>query len=156
MTPARQQLVERVLTEMRALSSDTDRLDEASAACFGLSRSDARCMDVLSQHGALGAGELATAVGLSYPAVSALLDRMERDGYVTRTHGTADRRRVLVRPTRKAEREAAAVFSGLIRAMAELVSTYADDELRVLSDFLERSRAVLRSHTVEIRGKKRS
>ncbi|MBV9121709.1 MAG: MarR family transcriptional regulator [Chloroflexi bacterium] len=137
-------LVQELLAQLRAFSSDGERLDEAIAAHFGVARSDARCMDVLSQHGRMGVGELAAAVGLSSPAVSALLDRMERAGYVERIHDTADRRRVVVVPTPKAAQEAGLLFAGLIEDCRLVAESYSDDQLRLITGFLDRIRAVLR------------
>jgi len=43
------------------------------------------------------AGELAVATGLSTGALTALIDRLERAGYIARFADPRDRRRVLVR-----------------------------------------------------------
>jgi DNA-binding MarR family transcriptional regulator len=145
------ELVRTVLAEMRALSLATDDLDEAIAIRFGVARSDARGMDVLSQRGELTIGELAAAVGLTYPAASALVDRMERAGYVTRTHQSVDRRKVVVRPTEEAVRQETLVFRDLIAAMARLADRCTNNELAFLGNFLSQSRAILRTEASRIR-----
>jgi DNA-binding MarR family transcriptional regulator len=140
---------------MRALSTDVDRVDEATAEYFGTTRSDARCMDILAQAGAMSAGSLAKAVGLTYPAVSALIDRMERAGYVERIHDAKDRRRVIVAPTEKAAERAKGIFAGLIQDFRELLDQYTDAELRLIDSYLERSRSILAHRAGEIRRAKR-
>src|SRR2546428_14189525 len=45
-------------------------------------------------------GRLAELFGIGLPAASVLADRLVRAGYVERREDTADRRRVLLRPTR--------------------------------------------------------
>jgi DNA-binding MarR family transcriptional regulator len=150
-SPGRATLLRGLLAELRALSSDTDALDEAAALRLGVARSDARGMDILSRRGALTVGELAAAVGLTYPAASALVDRMERAGYVTRAHEPGDRRRVVVRPTEAAARKADLVFSDLIASFARLADSYTDAELSLLASFIARSRAILRAQAERIR-----
>jgi DNA-binding MarR family transcriptional regulator len=144
-------LVQALLSEMRALSRDADALDEAGAARFGVARSDARGMDVLAERGALTIGELAAAVGLTYPAASALVDRMERAGYVVRRHQAEDRRKVVVQPTEEADRLAARIYSDLIAAMAQFADRFSPSELTLLVQFLSGSRAILRAEADRIR-----
>jgi DNA-binding MarR family transcriptional regulator len=152
----REQLLQRVLSDMRALSTDVDRVDEAAAEYFGTTRSDARGMDVLARAGAMSVGSLAKAVGLTYPAVSALIDRMERAGYVERIHDAKDRRRVIVAPTQMAAERAEKIFAGLVQDFRKLLDGYSDDDLRLLVSYLECSRSILARHAEEIRHAKRA
>jgi DNA-binding MarR family transcriptional regulator len=140
---------------MRALSSNSDELDEAAAAHLGLARTDFRGMDVLSRLGSLTIGELAAAVGLTYPAASALVDRMERAGHVTRAHQDVDRRKVVVRPTEAALRRAEPIFAELIAAFARLAEGFSIDELSLLVTFLVESRVILRAEAKRIRSEGR-
>jgi len=56
---------------------------------------------VLLEHGGpTKAGDLAVPLGIKAPATTSLLDALERDGFVTREHGSKDRRVTLVSLTK--------------------------------------------------------
>ncbi len=88
--------------EVRAHQRAVDALDEAAAACLGINRTDLRCLDVLLETEAAASGQLAGVLGLTTGSVTAMLDRLEKLGYLARTDDSSDRRRVVVKPTRKA------------------------------------------------------
>ena len=77
----------------------TDRMDQAVADALGLNRTDMRCTDVLEREGAVTAGRLAKATGLTTGAITSVIDRLERAGYARRVREETDRRRVLVELT---------------------------------------------------------
>ena len=77
---------------------------QAIADRFDLGPSDLKAVDLASRGGpALTAGRIADATGLSNSAVTALLDRLERQGFIERRRDGADRRRVTVVSTGKHE-----------------------------------------------------
>jgi DNA-binding MarR family transcriptional regulator len=76
--------------------------------------------------------------GLSTSAVTAVIDRTERAGYVRRSADPADRRRVLVELTEQGREHGRAAFAGLMRETDRLLSGYPLAELELLSGFLAR------------------
>src|SRR5207244_6998218 len=54
------------------------------------------CMCLLQMHGPVTPGWLADSIGLTTGAVTGVVDRLERAGYVTRRQDANDRRRVIV------------------------------------------------------------
>lgn len=80
-----------LLHACRDLARAMDRFDEAACAALGLGRSDLRALNLL-EHGPLGASVLARQLGLSRPAVTALIDRLTEAGYVARVAVPGDRR----------------------------------------------------------------
>lgn len=81
---------------------------------------------------------LARQIGMSSGAVSVLIDRLERAGYVTRHRQGGDRPRVVVRPTAVAL-EGTERFLGFAGAeIAAAVRETPDAELRTIHAFLER------------------
>lgn len=66
--------------------------------------------EIRSQPG-LGVGELAAREGMSAPALSGHIDRLEAAGYVTRARSEGDRRRVGISITPQGERVVRAVRS---------------------------------------------
>ena len=67
-------------------------LHQAVADRFGLGPSDIKCLDLARDEPDLTAGRLAEATGLSASAVTSVLDRLERAGFIERVRGTEDRR----------------------------------------------------------------
>src|SRR5688572_27090994 len=90
---------ERIRTLARALIrvSDGDRrLRLAAAERLGVGPSDFDALLLIDATGPLTAGRIAEAMALTTGAVTGLIDRLERAGWVQRTRHEADRRQVLV------------------------------------------------------------
>lgn len=84
-----------LLLACRDLARAMDQFDEAACGVLGLGRSDLRALNLL-EHGPLGASALAQRLGLTRPAVTALIDRLTDAGYVTRVSVPGDRRATAV------------------------------------------------------------
>src|SRR5690349_10021434 len=82
-----------LLLACRDLARAMDRFDEAACAALGLGRSDLRALNLL-EHGPLAASVLAQRLGLTRPAVTALIDRLVGAGYVRRVPVPGDRRAI--------------------------------------------------------------
>ena len=65
---------------------------------LSLAPTDLVCMCLLQLNGPASPGWLAETIGLTTGAVTGMVDRLERAGYVTREPDTHDRRKVIVRP----------------------------------------------------------
>ena len=153
-------LIQEVSLEIRAQHNDVDEFDEAAAERMGINRTDLRCMDILGRHelttGAhMTAGQLAEASGLTTGAVTAILDRLEKAGYVRRLHDAADRRRVLVEVTPKAYRRSLEIWGPVAEASGALLDSYTTEELLLLRDFLRRSRELMSEQLARAKGKRR-
>jgi len=147
----RQKLIEEVSRAVRAQQNAVDEFDEAACKVLGINRTDARCMDILDRTGQMTAGQLATESGLSSGAVTALLDRMERAGYVRRTHDTVDRRRVLVEMTDEAREAAWQIWGPIAEEAVAGFAAYSDDELRIILNFISGGREFLASHIARVK-----
>jgi DNA-binding MarR family transcriptional regulator len=140
----RQELTAQLVGELRAYQRDQDVFDQTAADYLGLNRTDGRCLDILDQHGAMTAGQLAREARLTTGAVTTVLDRLEQAGYVRRTRDTVDRRRVLVDVTPLVWERASAIWGPMAEAAeADAFSSYSDDELALLLDFMRKSRRFL-------------
>ncbi len=149
-------LIERLGQEVRQVGAQSALVSETVAARFGLHPTDLECLDVIFLRGQASAGELAEATGLTSGAATALIDRLERAGYVQRTRDPGDGRRVVVRARPHAIAPIAAVYAPLQERMFALWSSYSERELEVIADFLRRSRAKSVEWVAELkRGKPR-
>ncbi|UJR83238.1 MarR family winged helix-turn-helix transcriptional regulator [Sandaracinus amylolyticus] len=72
------------------------RLRQAAADRLGLGITDLEALLLLDESGPIAAGRIAEALVITTGAVTGLVDRLERAGWVQRTRGEADRRQVLV------------------------------------------------------------
>jgi DNA-binding MarR family transcriptional regulator len=88
-----------VLQACRDLAAAMDLFDEAACAVLGIGRSDLRALTLLGDE-ALTATALSRALGLTRPAVTALVDRLVAADFVERVAVPGDRRAtaVSVRP----------------------------------------------------------
>lgn len=81
-------------------------------------------------------GALARELGLSSPATSALLDRLERSGHIERLRVDKDRRVVRIHMTEKAKVDGRTMFGPLSASMLEVISSYTDQEIALVSRFM--------------------
>ncbi len=147
----RDELRREVLQDMRELSTADHFMDEAAATVLGIHTTDLHAGDVLERSGSMTIGELARAVGLSPGAATALVDRLEATGLAARVPDSANRRRILVKPSKQASRRVYAVFGGLIKNGTTFLDRYSDEELLVIRDFLRGARTVITEHAAALR-----
>lgn len=138
---------------LRVLGSEIDRLDEAVAARMALHRTDLRCMEITARAGVVSAGELAERAGLSTSAVTSVVDRVERLGFVRRVRDATDRRRVLVEVTDLGRTRGREAFQGLIEGTQAVLAGYSTGELALLERFVGEIRAVLVAEAAKAAGR---
>jgi DNA-binding MarR family transcriptional regulator len=144
-----------LLDEVRGGQRATDMVDDAACRLMGINRTDGRCLDILEQRGRISAGELAHETRLTSGAITAVIDRLERAGYARRVADPADRRRVLVEPTRKALETAQELMGPLGEPGYKKVDEYSDEDLELLLDFLRFSRELQERHADWLRARLR-
>lgn len=129
-----------VALAMRDYDASLDLLDHAVAATLGIGRTDLRAIEVVSRDGPRTAGDLASQLALTTGAVTALIDRMEKAGFLRRTRSTTDRRQVLVELTAQAKRREASIFGPLATESARSLARYSGSERTIIIDFLRRAK----------------
>ena len=122
----------------------------AVAGRLGLHATDLKCFRLLGAE-PLSAGDLGQRIGLSGPAVTALIDRLEGAGYVVRERDGADRRKVTVHAVAAKVRQVDRLYAGQGARMAQLLSRYTDAEFAAIADFLERTTRVLAEEADQLR-----
>jgi DNA-binding MarR family transcriptional regulator len=88
-----------VITAIGTLSRAIDRYRNAFGADRGLTGTEVVALIHLFQEHTASAGEIAARTGLTPGAVTALLDRLERRGYLTRIRPPANRRTLRIELT---------------------------------------------------------
>jgi DNA-binding MarR family transcriptional regulator len=143
-------LLQELIEINRAYQSAVEKMDEAFCKLLGVNRTDGRCLDVIDQRPGLTAGELATAVGLSPGAVTTVLDRLERRGFVTRTRDPNDRRRVTLKMTPEANRLAWEAYGPLGEMGGPFIAELSDEQLEAVIRFLRGGTEINERRAAEI------
>lgn len=125
---------------------------EAVASRLGLNAAEWRCLGLLDLHGPSTAGRLAEWSGFTTGAITGIVDRLEKAGYVVRKPNLHDRRSVIIHPLRLPElrKQIEPIFESLGRAMAEAASEYSAEELAAIGRYFEKAIEVLRAETVKV------
>jgi DNA-binding MarR family transcriptional regulator len=137
-TPAQRDVVlERFATLGRQLSQATVLYHEQIAGHVGLSATDHKCLDLAVQADhPLTAGQIAELSGLSTGAVTGVIDRLERAGFVRRVRDPHDRRKVLVEVSRGSLARYGNAYDGLWSALDASLTGYTEDELKAVERFV--------------------
>ena len=137
--PDRAALLAGVLREVRRMTAQSVLISQAVSERFGLNSSDLECLDLALLSGGATAGEFAKVTGLTTGAITGVIDRLERAGYVRRERDPTDRRKVVVRARPTMTRRIAPLYDSLQREMTSLWSRYSDEQLALILDFVTRS-----------------
>lgn len=156
MSSHKREVFEQLIEEVRRSQEATARFDQAVADALGLNRTDMRCVDILHREGALTAGQLASATGLTTGAMTIALDRLERSGYIRRVRDTADRRRVLVEITERAFQEAGRFYGEHAVYAERLYHRYSQKQLELLLEFVREGREFNERHAARLEQENRN
>jgi DNA-binding MarR family transcriptional regulator len=128
---------------MRGLGTRTVVYQQNVAASLGLYNNDFLSVDILREKGPITAGELSKLTGLATGSVTALIDRLEKNGYVRRQNDPNDRRKVIIVPLYENKEDVIDTYLPLHTAMVKLAASYTDEELALISQFLGNASTVL-------------
>ncbi|RVC45881.1 MAG: MarR family transcriptional regulator [Mesorhizobium sp.] len=113
----------------------TQAYDEAVGARLGLNAAERQCLGLL-HGGAQSAGAIAVATGLTPAAVTALIDRLEARGLLTRTRSLEDRRKVVIEATDLTRELSARYYGAIARDGEKLIASFSDAELAAVQRFI--------------------
>src|SRR6516225_8407122 len=94
--PKRRELLDKLWELGRSMSTQTVFLHQAIAESVGLNATDTKCIDLILRgpKGAVTAGWLSEATGLTTGAITHILDRLEKRRFIKRVRDPRDRRKV--------------------------------------------------------------
>lgn len=141
----RTQLLEAIANEGRRTGTRSVLMHAVIAEKLGLNESDHKCADVIAgEPHPITAGRLAELTGLSTGAITGVLDRLERSGFIARDHDPSDRRRVVIRSTPERAPDLTPIFLPLRDAIMGFCKRYTNEELRLILGFMRGTEQVLR------------
>jgi DNA-binding MarR family transcriptional regulator len=134
----KEETIQIIVNRFREMSTETVMFHQAVADELGLYITDHKCMDIIHRFGAMPAGRLGEMTGLTTGAITGMIDRLEKAGYVRRTNDPKDRRKTIVEPVRnkKLERKIEMIFTPLHERMHKFLSSYSESELTLLLDIM--------------------
>jgi DNA-binding MarR family transcriptional regulator len=132
---ARAALMQELEHAMRRASGMGAIFSQAVADYAGISSSDLECLDFLNLEGRATAGRLAEVTGLTTGAITGVIDRLEKAGFVRRERDENDRRKVFIALIPQNIARIGALYEHMQRAMLKNWESYSDDELRLLLRF---------------------
>ena len=125
----------------RQISTQTVFLHQLIAQSVGLNATDTKCVGLISSdpEGAMTAGRLSEMTGLTTGAITHILDRLEKRGFVERVRDTEDRRKVFVRVRGASLKPLLPRYEALAKAFMGLAEDYTDQELLLICEYMERT-----------------
>lgn len=125
----------------------------AVASRIGLSATEFEAMDIISRYQPMTAGKLAEYCGLTTGAITGLVDRLERAGFVQRERDSEDRRRVYIKPIEIAERnqKVRELYTPIAEAFRRLTTQYTPEQTQLLIDLHSQLNEVTEKAISELR-----
>lgn len=126
---------------------------DAVARSVGLNSTDLQAVGLLMSSGPATPGELAARTGLTAGgAVTAMIDRLERAGYVSRARDEADRRRVIVTANPAPLLAGVGpVYARVAQRWNEYLETLSDEQIEFAGDLLAEAAELNREQIEELR-----
>jgi DNA-binding MarR family transcriptional regulator len=134
----REEILATLGQEARHFSTSVVLVHQALAERLGLTGGDHKYVDIIQRDGPLSAGELAERTGLTTGAITGVVDRLEKKGFVRREKDPNDRRRVIIRATvdPEKEREIGEEFRAVFGPAWRMMEGYTDEELELILRFM--------------------
>lgn len=150
----RSKLIETLNDVTRETSTYTILLHQAIADKLGLNITDHKCLDLIDRSGSMTAGQLAEITGLTTGAITGVIDRLEKAGYVKRERDLQDRRKVIINLVPdKAYKDIAPLFEILSQKYEPISESYSDKELSAIVKFMQESNQALKETIATLREK---
>nr|WP_042187518.1 MarR family transcriptional regulator [Kibdelosporangium sp. MJ126-NF4]CEL18153.1 Transcriptional regulator, MarR family [Kibdelosporangium sp. MJ126-NF4]CTQ90617.1 Transcriptional regulator, MarR family [Kibdelosporangium sp. MJ126-NF4] len=120
----------------RELGGLTALLYARIAEQMGVLATDYKCLDIAMRvDESLTAGQIATMSGLSTGAVTGVIDRLEKHGFVRRVRDPHDRRKVLVEISKMDESKYEHLFAHLADGLKEVLSGFSPQQREIIERY---------------------
>ena len=142
----REQSIARMADVMRDFMANAVLFQDAVARTGGLNGTDLQAVSLLMTQGPATPGELAERTGLSAGgAITAVIDRLEKAGYVSRRRDQADRRRVIVTAdVDKVLEQVGPIYGRVGARWAAYLDTLTDEQIELANELFSRASQINR------------
>jgi len=121
---------------IRKVGAQAVLISDLVATRVGLNSTDLECLDLLQLAGTTTAGQMSLHSGLTSGATTAVIDRLERAGFVKRRRDPEDRRVVLVEVLAHCGPHIEPLYRELHEGLTKVHSHYSNRELDVVVRYL--------------------
>lgn len=138
--------------QQRQSASQAVRLYAALASRVGVNITDVNVLALLEKAGPQTPGQIAQHAGLSRGgAITAVIDRLEKGGFLRRHRDSEDRRRVLVELIPDGPYQAlATTLAEFNDSYLALIGQYTDEQLEVLLSFARQAAEVVEEYVAKL------
>jgi len=149
---SRKKLIDLLNQQSRELSNRTVLFHHWISELLGLNTIDHKCLDLIVRaDSSITGAQLANITGLSSGAITGVIDRLEKAGYVVRERDKKDRRLVYIKPVmQKIEKDIGPIFESLQEIMTKIYSRYSDKELASILDSTTKINQIMNERTLDI------
>ena len=135
-----------VALAMQGVINLSNELEREVARLLGVNLTDYRALSTLASTGEVAVGHLATTLGATPATTTAIVDRLESRGLVTRQRSEDDRRQVRVSVTPDAIQRIIGLLVSLMRGVNEYVVGLSEHDQGVVQAFLVAADEHMRDH----------
>lgn len=132
----KQELQKKVFLAARDQGISSVLFRNATSRKLGLNATDAECLSFLMMNKVATPTQLANYTGLTSGSTTAMLDRLERAGFIIRKPNPNDRRGTFIEAHQHYTELASPLVAGVQQSHRELLAKYTEAELEVIADFL--------------------
>ena len=143
-------LVYELMTAVRKLTRSSLMLQYAISEKMKLNATDAECIDFLMEMGPSTAGELAKVTRLTTGAITNVIDRLEKAGFVKRENDPNDRRKVIIRYIPKKHAKTKQYYDAMAADVYQLLSGYNEPKLKSILQYSDSLTAIFQKHAEKI------
>jgi MarR family transcriptional regulator, organic hydroperoxide resistance regulator len=139
-----------LMTAVRILTRSSLLFQNAIAEKMGLNVTDGECIDFLMEMGSSTAGDLAKVTRLTTGAITNVIDRLEKVGFVKREKDPKDRRKVIVVLIPERHEKKKKYYEPFANDVFSLFSGYSKKDLKFLITHTSALNIIYQRHMQEI------
>jgi DNA-binding MarR family transcriptional regulator len=126
----------------------------AVAERLGLGPTDLQCFALLSERGPMNGSDLAAITGLTTGAITGVVARLERAGYLRREPDPHDQRKQTLSPVLRRVGDIKGVFDPIRGDVAVLLDGFDTQQLTAIAEFLGRTTDFIYHHMALLRAQR--
>jgi DNA-binding MarR family transcriptional regulator len=150
----REQIVNNLMVSIRKEIRAATLFVHTMSEITGMHPTDIKCLDFLSDVKFATAGELAKITGLTTGAITAVIDRLEKIGFVKREADSKDRRKIIVRIIAEHPNNLELVRNIFVNQLPNNLSEYNNEELNLITNWNKKLSDIFHSEIEKIRKNK--
>ena len=140
-------MMQDLMDSVRSFTRSSVQFQNAIAIKINLNATDLECVNYLIETGPSTAGDLAALTGLTTGAITNVIDRLEKAGYVRRENDPNDRRKVIVVFIPENHKKMMKYYEAISADVSSLFSGYSRKELKFILFHTNALKAIYQKHT---------